>query len=496
MAKTELYHEIFGSILDRTEMTPYLLRPALGYKTGLRRATRMLGNRGFDTLRQDDLRPSERVRALAYIAQVRRYIHDWLFPFVRKQLRDLVGLQSAQAPLYQDALASIGELEEVLMDDDFLALVDEDPRHLFMLASLRKYPHLFRGHPGGPIGEQSERWQMMACSILKMAHLIKSLEEDSQEIHQYAQLGLHLETERQNLGDLFHFDFTKATVFPKDDASRIAFVKLSTFFYKLHESLRFDAAKQCHVFHSGDGVEVDIVDVKARLKSPESMLSKLGKDVEGEVHDIRDILAITFLLKSRHDTLTLFHALQKRGVILQENTVSHSITQTLFANPDDMIEAVRRLMHALAHSEGHRARPSRAQLQKNARHFFEALGTNELHNIHSSGQHRKFQCKINFSLPIHRQARPHQILIPGTKAFTHRDRYRLVTEQHTLPVELRISDEQSWKESEQTGDAHHDAYKFRQLIALMNRIFRPTFNFPLAAQPRLRRDQRRLFRAD
>jgi hypothetical protein len=99
-------------------------------------------------------------------------------------------------------------------------------------------------------------------------------------------------------------------------------------------------------------------------------------------------------------------------------------------------------------------------------------------------------------LPIHRQARLHQILIPGTKAFTHRDRYRLVTEQHTLPVELRISDEQSWKESEQTGDAHHDAYKFRQLIALMNRIFRPTFNFPLAAQPRLRRDQRRLFRAD
>src|ERR1019366_8583983 len=222
-----------------------------------------------------------------------------------------------------------------------------------MLASLRKYPHLFRGHPGAPTREQSEPWQRMACSILKMAHLIKSLEEDSQEIHQYAQLGLHLETKRQNLGDLFHFDFTTASVFPKDDASRIAFVKLSTFFYRLRESLGFDASKQCHVFHSGDGVEVDIVDVKARLKSPESMLSKLGKDVEGEVHDIRDILAITLLLKSRHDTLTLF------------------------ANPDDMIEAVRRLMHALAHSEGHRARPSRAQLQKNALHFFNALGSNE-----------------------------------------------------------------------------------------------------------------------
>jgi uncharacterized protein (TIGR04562 family) len=496
MVKTELYHEIFGSILDRTEMTPYLLRPALGYKTGLRRATRMLGNRGFDTLRQDELRASEKARALAYIAQVRRYSNEWLFPFVSKQLQDLADLRTAQEPLYRDALASVGELEKVLLDQDFLALVEEDPRHLFMLASLRKYPHLFRGHPRAPRKGQSAPWQKMACSILKMAHLIKSLEEDSQEIHQYAQLGLHLETKRQNLGDLFHFDFTNAEIVPKDDASRIAFVKLSTFFYKLRESLRFDASKQCHVFHSGDGVEVDIVDVKARLKSPESMLSKLGKDVEGEAYDIRDILAITFLLKSRHDTLTLFHALQKRGVILQENTVSHSITQTLFADPDDMIEAVRRLMHALAHSEGHRARPSRAQLQTNAGQFFEALGRNQLRNVHSSGQHRKFQCKINFSLPIHRQARSHEILIPGTSAFAHRERYRLVTEQHTLPVELRISDEQSWKESEQTGDAHHDAYKFRQLLALMNRMFRPTFHFPSAAQPRLRRDQRRLFPAD
>jgi hypothetical protein len=30
----------------------------------------------------------------------------------------------------------------------------------------------------------------------------------------------------------------------------------------------------------------------------------------------------------------------------------------------------------------------------------------------------------------------------------------------------------------------------------MNRMVRPTFSFPSAAQPRLRRDQRRLFPAD
>lgn len=495
MATTELYHEIFGSILDRTEMTPYLLRPALGYKSGLRRATRMLGNRGFDMLGRDDLRPSEKARASAYIAQVQRYSHEWLFPFIREQLEALAALRSSQEPFYRDALASIAELEETLTDGDFLALVEQDPRHLFMLASLRKYPHLFHGRAGGPSGEQAGPWQRMACAILKMAHLIKSLEEDSQEIHQYAQLGLHLESKHQNLDNLFHFDFTSPAIIPDADASRIAFVKLSTFFYKLRESLRFDGRKGCHVFHSGDGVEVDIIDVKARLKSPESMLSKLGKDVEGEAHDIRDILAITFLLRSRHDTLTLFHALQKRGVILQENTVSHSITQTLFADPVDMIEAVRRLMHALAYSEGRRARPSRSELHANARQFFDALGRNERHNVHSSGQHRKFQCKINFSLPVHRQAHSHEILIPGTKTFMRRDRHALLTEQHTLPVELRISDVQSWRESEHTGDAHHEAYKFRQLIALMNRLFRPTFSFPSSVLPRLRRDQKRLFPA-
>ena len=58
------------------------------------------------------------------------------------------------------------------------------------------------------------------------------------------------------------------------------------------------------------------------------MVTKLGKDLEGEAYDIRDILAITFILKDRDDTLKLFHALQKKGVILQENT------NFLFHNPN------------------------------------------------------------------------------------------------------------------------------------------------------------------
>ena len=123
--------------------------------------------------------------------------------------------------------------------------------------------------------------------------------------------------------------------------------------------MTFDADRNCLVFNSGDGVEVDIAEIKARLKSPQSMFTKLGKDVEGEAYDISDILAITFILKSRDDTLKLFHALQKRGVILQENTASHSITQTLFDNPESMKEAVRRLMISLAQSEGSNTSPGK-----------------------------------------------------------------------------------------------------------------------------------------
>jgi uncharacterized protein (TIGR04562 family) len=492
VAHPELYHEIFGSILDRHEMSPYLLRPAINYRMALRQATKMLGNRGFDTLGITRLRPREKARVNIYIRQVRGYFSNWLFPFLQNQLQQLAAAHSSQESLYQKAHQTLTVLDTTLWDRSFTRFIDEDPRHLFLLASLRKYPHLFRGHPG-PTPEQAGPWQRMACAILKMAHLIKSLEEDSQEIHQYAQLGLHLDLNHYGLVDLFHFDFTNPAAFPKTDPARVAFVKLSTFFFKLKESLAFDKARHTYVFASGDGVNVDIVDIKARLKSPESMLAKLGKDVEGEVHGLRDILAITFLLKDRHDTLTLFHALQKRGVILQENTISHSITQTLFATPKDMIEAVRRLMRALARSEGRPYQKSEKVLRQNAQQFFRALSINTNQNVHSSTGHRKFQCKLNFSMPIHRLARSHRILIPGTELYADRDEQKLVTEQHTLPVELRISDEQSWDEAEQLGEAHHDAYKFRQLIRFANRLFRPDFSFPEEALEQLRIDQGRLF---
>jgi uncharacterized protein (TIGR04562 family) len=488
----ELYHEIFGSILDRTEMTPYLFLPASKYAVALRQATRMLGNRGFDTDGADDLRARERERAHGYIRDARRYLGNWLFPFVEKQLGALAALGSANRAIYRDSLDVLAHLRRTFADKKLRRLVDEDPRHVLLLASSRRYPGLFDGYRGRKLQVPSD-WQRMACALLKTAHLIKSIEEDSQDIHDYARLALFFQGQGLSLGDLFAVDWAQPRVLPDDEPAQRAFVKVSSFFHKLQQSMTFDADKGCYVFSSGDGVDVDILEVKARLKSPESMFTKLGKNREDEAYAIRDVLAITFLLKTSDDTLTLFHALQKRGVILQENVASHSITQTLFSSPDDMLEAVRRLTINLARSAGSAERWTAARLRVAARQFFAALSANVKENPDSSLDHRKFQCKINHAVPVHRDRSSGRILIPGTDVYAVRDSLDIETQQHTLPVELRISDQESWHACESKGEAHHDAYRLRQLLTLTSRLFAPAFRFPSAAMPRLRADQNRLF---
>jgi uncharacterized protein (TIGR04562 family) len=488
----ELHHEIFGSIIDRTEMTPFLLLRAGDYETALAQAARMMANRGFDIIGDAQLQESEKKRANRYIEQVNRYFLDWLFPFAKRQLEALAALQTANLEFYRHCLYAIGEIESILRNAEFREIVDEDPRHLFLLASSLRHPYVFHGYKGSS-REVPAVWQQIACSMLKMGHLIKAVEEDSQDINDYAQLGFFLGAQGESLDDLYNYAWDNPKHIPDNEPARRAFVKVSAFFHKLHKSLTFDDTKGCLVFDSGDGVSVDIAGIKARLKSPESMFTKLGKDVEGEAYDIRDVLAITFILKSRDDTLKLFHALQKRGVILQENTASHSITQTLFESPQSMREAVRRLMVSLAKSSGSEEAPDEEELLANAKTFYEALSVNAARNVYSSLGHRKFQCKIAFSLPIHRIADTGEIMIPGTPLYAMRDRIRKNTQQHTLCVELRISDEQSWRASEQKGDSHHDAYKFRQLLAVMRRVFSGRFPLSEETLAQLRKDQGTLF---
>ncbi len=486
----ELYHEIFGSILDRPEMTPYLLLGSVNYESALRQATRMMVNRGFDMPGSPQLQQCENRRAQKYVGRVYEYFFNWMFPFSRKQLHGLLSMNSANAVLYRSCLQAMADAEAVIMSADFRSVINEDPRHLFLLASSRKYPHVFYGYRGQNM-DVPAGWQQAACSILKMGQLIKLIEEVSQDINDYAKLGFYLQSQGKSLNDLYNYDWGNPGNLPSDESAQKAFVKISTFFHKLKASMMLDAKKGCLVFNSGDGVEVDISEIKARLKSPESMFTKLGKNVEGEVSDIRDIVAITFILKDRADTLKLFHALQKRGVILQENTSSQSITQTLFDSPGDMIEATRRLMISLSRSEGGSSDVEsldEEELLANATKFYEALNVNAAKNRDSSSGHKKFQCKITFSLPVHREAGTNTILIPGTPAYALRDRISKITQQHTLGVELRISDEQSWRISEQKGESHHDAYKFRQVVSLMNRIFQGRFNFPKEGLDQLRRD--------
>jgi hypothetical protein len=158
-----------------------------------------------------------------------------------------------------------------------------------------------------------------------------------------------------------------------------------------------------------------------------------------------------------------------------------------------MKEAVRRLMISLSRSGGGNAMPREEELLAHGRTFYEALGKNAGANAYSSREHRKFQCKIAFSLPIHRAAKTNEILIPGTPLYEIKDKVSSRTEQHTLAVELRISDVESWRTSERRGDSHHDAYRFRQLIYVMNRIFKNTFLFPAEDFTQLRKDQTAIF---
>jgi hypothetical protein len=488
----ELHHAIFGSILDQTEMTPFLLQPATDYFSSLKQATRMMANRGFDTLGSEALRTSERERAAQYIRRAFDYCFKALFPFVSRQLEGVASLRSPSEGLYRSCLAEISALSAILNDRSFRALLADDPRHILLLASSRKYSFVFSGYQGRDF-VIPPYWQEAACCLLKTIHLIKSVEEDSQDINDVAQLGFFFEDSGIGLHDLYQFDWEHPAAVPDTEPAQRAFVKISLFFHRLGGSLSFDREKGCLVFNSGDGVEVEIAEVKSRLKSPESMVTKLGKSVEGEAFDIRDILAITFILQDRHDTLKLFHALQKRGVILQDNTASPSITQTLFDDPAARQEAVRRLMVSLSRGRGRDEQPDEEQVAVSSSAFYDALSRNADSNVHTSRGHRKFQCKIGFSVPIHRAAATNEILIPGTPLYAGRDGVNTKTEQHTLGVELRISDVKSWRESEQTGESHHDAYKFRQFISVMNRLFKNMFHFPAENIASLRKDQSALF---
>jgi hypothetical protein len=109
--------------------------------------------------------------------------------------------------------------------------------------------------------------------------------------------------------------------------------------------------------------------------------------------------------------------------------------------------------------------------------------------ILSCRRHDRDKCLLDLAADFE----TNQILVPGTADCAARDARAVKTQQHALGVELRISDRQSWHASELKGESHHDAYRFRQLLALMNRLFRRSFDFSSDALVQLRKDQGRVF---
>ena len=160
-ASQELHHEIFGSILDRSDLSPYLLLSANNYSTALKQATKMMSNRGFDVVANGELQESEEKRALVYVERTYRYFLKWLFPFVKRQLEALIGLASSNLELYQQSLSAIKQIETHLKNPVFKQIVEQDPRHLFLLASSGKYPTVFHGYQGKKMAVPLE-WQQTA----------------------------------------------------------------------------------------------------------------------------------------------------------------------------------------------------------------------------------------------------------------------------------------------------------------------------------------------
>ena len=188
----------------------------------------MMANRGFDTLGSTELRTSERTRASQYIHRAYDYFFKELFPPVSDQLAGLASLRSPNETLYRSCLSAVPEIAAILNNGSFRSLVDDDPRHLLLLASSRRYPFVFDGYQGRAVAVPSA-WQQAACGLLKMVHLIKSIEEDSQDINDYAELGFFLEARGIGFDDLSAFTWDRPPQIPDTEPARRAFVKISLF---------------------------------------------------------------------------------------------------------------------------------------------------------------------------------------------------------------------------------------------------------------------------
>ena len=142
-------------------MTTYLLLKSADYTSALRQATKMMGNRGFDIYGSDDLEEREKERAITYLDQACRYCLSFLLPSVQGQMDRLKALDSPNHDIYLSCAQGVEEIESILTNHDFKEVAFQDPRHLFLMASSKKYPRVFHGYRGAAMDVPPD-WQSPA----------------------------------------------------------------------------------------------------------------------------------------------------------------------------------------------------------------------------------------------------------------------------------------------------------------------------------------------
>jgi hypothetical protein len=252
-------------------MTPYMLRNCGDYGEALLRANGMLANRGFD-MSTDALETGEIERAAGYVKQSVEYIDSALLPFVRNQLELLADSGSPAERLYREAIDSVDEIHAMLSGGKFRELIEEDPRHLFLLSSSAKYPHLFHGYRGENL-YVPRKWKMMGCTILKMCHLIRSIEEDSQDINDYARLGMFLESRGKSSGPRRH-GLGEPTDIPEDECARPRFVTIGD----SSEAGQSVSRREDGLVSMGDGVKFDNRQIRRGSRARKQSQTRQGRE--------------------------------------------------------------------------------------------------------------------------------------------------------------------------------------------------------------------------
>jgi len=465
----DVVQEILGSPLDEKR----LKEKEIGkkhYKESLKAATRVLLRRGIDLEGHE----SEKERARRYIETGKKFILEHQLPFVKKELEKLIETSpdSPNLESYKKSLNQIVEIEKKFSNPLFNKIIDEDPRHLLLMASTRSKSKTFNGYGNVADFPISKDMQNAACSLLKATYLAKSIDEDTPRMRRFSKLSFFL-SEHHSLKNLDEIDWENPKILPADQEAQLAYSKVSDFMKSLKSNLKEnwgyddEGRPQKNISWVGDdGQEIKISRIASRIKDAYSLMTKLAKGAKEQAEGVKDFVGVSFIVKDENEIFKLYQAITNSGMVTQDNLYQGSVIQTIFNSTEEVRPLAREL--AKNYSEIN---------EDNFEQFAEAIfrkitPDTQKKNGDSAGKHRKFQFKINISQRIIRDADAGRVILPGMEMPE-----KLKISNETLPVEIRISTEKIWQEAEEIGRSSHSAYKLRQNLKAMEREFKGMFEF-------------------